>query len=133
GLKPGFCGGPVRYHIDDQHARLLGEAKLAGRRRRQRLAADPEPWVLDGNPLLERWQHGLGPVDRNGETDADVAFDRALDWIVDADQLALAIEQRATGVAGVDGRVGLDHAGQGPVVRGSGTAIQPGDDAGGEG
>ena len=51
-----------------------------------------------------------GQVHRNGEADALVAF-RAVrdDGGVDADQFAAVVDQRAAGVAGIDGRVGLDE------------------------
>src|SRR5207253_685939 len=62
----------------------------------------------------------------------DVPLDRTLDRIVDADQLAATVEQRAAGVPGVDRRVGLDHAGERPSVGGGRAAIQAGDDAGRE-
>ena len=55
---------------------------------------------------------------------------------VDADELALKVDQRATGVAGVDGRVGLngvEHRGvRATVASGNGT-VQGADDAGGHG
>ena len=56
-------------------------------------------------------------VDRDGEADADVAL-RArvgVDRRVDADDFAAHVEQRSAGVAGVDGRVGLNDVGE-PAV-----------------
>src|SRR5262249_53163658 len=44
-----------------------------------------------------------------GQADALEAAGAALDGGVDADDLALQVDQRAAGVAGVDGRVGLDE------------------------
>ncbi len=48
--------------------------------------------------------------DGNGEADALIAF-RAVsdDGGVDADQFAAIVHQRAAGIAGVDGGVGLDE------------------------
>jgi hypothetical protein len=51
---------------------------------------------------------------------------------VDADQPAGGVEQRAAGVAGVDGGVGLDHAADGAAVEGLDLAVQRADDAGGQ-
>ncbi len=48
-------------------------------------------------------------VDRYGKTDADVAAARGDDGGIDADQLAAQVDQRAAGVAHVDGCVGLDE------------------------
>ena len=53
--------------------------------------------------------HGADHVRGHGEADADIAAARRDDGGVDADQLALGVDQRAAGVAGVDGRVGLDE------------------------
>src|SRR5208283_5119117 len=49
-------------------------------------------------------------VDGYGEADADAAGVAAgrVERRVDADHLAPAVEQRATGVAGIDGGIGLD-------------------------
>ena len=57
--------------------------------------------------LLELRQEALGGVDRRGEADALRAA--AADGGVDADDLAVDVEQRAAGVAEVDGGVGLDE------------------------
>ena len=50
----------------------------------------------------------LGGVDGDGETHAGVAAAGRGDHGVDADDLAVGVEQRAAGVAGIDGGVGLD-------------------------
>ena len=51
----------------------------------------------------------LGHVGGDGEADADVPAGRREDVAVDADDLAPHVDQRAAGVAPVDGRVGLDE------------------------
>ena len=48
-------------------------------------------------------------VDRDRERDAHVAARAAVDLRVDADHLAAHVDQRAAGVAGIDGDVGLDQ------------------------
>src|SRR3546814_20233312 len=48
-------------------------------------------------------------VDRDGEADADIAAAAAQDRRIDADQLALRVDQGAAGIAGIDGGVGLDE------------------------
>ena len=52
--------------------------------------------------------HPLGGVDRDGKPDADVASRRCEDRGVDADHAAFGVQQRAAGVARIDGGVGLD-------------------------
>src|SRR5256885_826252 len=130
--QTGLGRGPTGHDLDDQHPRFLTQAKLIRRAGGQRLTADAEPGVQDGHALLQRGQQGRGAIDGDGEADAHVPLDRALDRIIDADQLATTIEQRATGVPGVDGRVGLDHAGEGPSIGSGRAAIQARDDAGRE-
>ena len=54
-------------------------------------------------------EHGLGGVDGNGEADAGALVGAVRgDHGVDADDLARRVQQRAAGVAGIDGRIGLD-------------------------
>ena len=83
-------------------------------------------------PLLDQALHdGLGHVDGDGEADAHVAAGAAGDGGVDADDLAVRVDQRAAAVAGVDGGVGLDEV----LVVGDadvGAALGA-DDAGGDG
>ncbi len=53
-------------------------------------------------------QHRLGRVYRDGKTDARALADIGSDQGVDADHFAVPVEQRAAGITGIDGRVGLD-------------------------
>ena len=77
--------------------------------------------------LIDDGDRGLG---RHREADADRAARRRDDRRVDADHLALEIEQRAAGIAAIDGGVGLDVV----VVRtGIDVAIARRHDAGGDG
>lgn len=66
----------------------------------------------------------------DGETDSGALSCSAGDGCVDADQSAVQIEQRATGVAWVDRRVDLDDRFDRPVFLDLDRAIQAGDDAG---
>src|SRR3989442_12253239 len=131
-MEPRGGGRPAGGGVDDQHAGGLADAELARGRCGERVCRDAERGMLNRDALLERGQQAHGAVDRNREADADVAFDRALDRVIDADQLTLAVEQRATRVSGVDRRIRLDHPGECTAV-GCGTgAVQAGYDAGGE-
>ena len=57
----------------------------------------------------------LGQVDRivhrDGEPDAGIVAGVGRDQRVDADELAVLVDERAAGIAGVDGCVSLDHVG----------------------
>src|SRR5207245_2401304 len=73
----------------------------------------------------------LGDVDRDGEADrVDGGAPRFGGR--DAHDLAGEVEQRAAGVAGVDGGVGLDRGAQATVVFGD-IAAESGDDTRGDG
>ena len=50
-------------------------------------------------------------VHRDGEPDARVVAGIGRDQRVDADELAVLVDERAAGIAGVNGSVGLDHVG----------------------
>src|SRR5262249_52354131 len=54
-------------------------------------------------------EHILGATDRQREPEADIAL-LGIDGRVDANHVAMGVEQRSTAVAGVDGGVRLDHA-----------------------
>src|SRR3989339_948091 len=72
----------------------------------------------------------IGNLGGNGEADADVAAGAAVDGGIDPDHLTLEIEERAAGIAGIDGCVGLDEAVIGAVAQGSTLAA---DNPGGNG
>ena len=70
---------------------------------------DAEPAVLDLAGLDDLILDLLGQIDRNRKRHALVAAGVAVDLRVDADHGAGGIEQRPAGVAGVDGRIGLNE------------------------
>ena len=53
----------------------------------------------------------LGIVNRNGKAHARAGARVALDKRINAHQLTIVVNERATGVARVDGGIGLDHVG----------------------
>src|SRR5439155_16228141 len=126
---PQQAGAPD--HAGSHLLQGLRHPQCLRRRLRARLRrALPEPHrgprartVAPGSLLvraaLERIEQLLDNVDRDGKADADVAGDRPLDRVIDADHPALGVEQRAAGVSGVDGRVRLDQAGE------NGTLVAP--------
>ena len=77
----------------------------------------------------------LGVVNRNGKAHARAGARVALDERVDTHQLAIVVDERAAGVARVDGGIGLDHVGIDGVTAGRAHgrgAIQRRDDARGD-
>ena len=69
----------------------------------------------------------------HGESDALVAGGLRIDGGVDADDFAVHVEQRAAGVAGIDGCVGLDEVLELAGDAGLDGAVFGGDNAGGDG
>src|SRR3954467_9564754 len=116
----------------------LGDGGDRRARARAVLGRDAEVGVVDLAALHELLDDVVDGVRGDGEADADVARltggrgAGALDLRVDADDLAGAVEQRAAGVAGVDGRVGLDDVVDRVAVGRADLALQGGHDAGGQ-
>ena len=86
--------------------------------------------MLDRAVLHQLGDDLLGLVGGNGETDADAAAVRRIDGGVDADHLAVDIDQRPAGIAVVDRRIDLDEIVIGTAVQ---IAAASRDDAGGNG
>src|SRR5688572_890408 len=99
--QAGLRGRAVRHDARDQDALLHREALVAGDRRVERLAGDPEPDRFESRAGFELGQQALRRVDRDREANADRAANRALDHAGDADDLAVGVQQRAAGVARV--------------------------------
>ena len=78
----------------------------------------------------------LGVVNRNGKTHARAGARVALDKRVDTHKLAIVVDERAAGVARIDGGIGLDHVGVDGIAAGRAHgrgAIQRRNDARGDG
>ncbi|GCT01002.1 hypothetical protein HmCms170_01461 [Escherichia coli] len=87
--------------------------------------------VLAG--LYELRHHAHDGIDRHRKADAGRGARRTVDGGIDADQPPSRIEQRATGIAGVDSGVGLDQVIDGRAARFSRQrAVERGDDTSGE-
>src|SRR5437867_757025 len=127
-LQTSLCGRTVRQNVDDEHAGL--HAGLASQLILSDVNAHAGPNHLAAADQLRH--DAIDRIDRDGETDARVGAGRAVYSGVDADQQAGAIQQRSTGIAGIDRRVGLDHAANGPLRYGLDLAAQGADDAGGQ-
>src|ERR1017187_2557925 len=99
-------GADVAY----QRAMRLFLAEGLGHGRRDVLRDDPQISARHFPVLADLVHDGAGQVHRNGEADALIAFGTVReDGGIDADQFTAIVDQRSTGVAGVDRRVGLDE------------------------
>ena len=121
GLEPGLRGCGAGRDLRDARA-VVGVGK-----------ADAEERALDRLAGDERVRDLLGGLDRHGVADALVAAGLRRDLRVDADHAAVAVEQRAAAVAGVDRGVGLDRAVDREAVGRGQLAVDRADDARGDG
>ena len=100
GAVPGAAAVWIQAPALDAQAVVLGDLGV------ERPVVDADPGAGDVLAGEDLGDDGLGEVDGDGE--ADALCGAGLGG-VDADDLAVAVEQRAAGVAGVDGGVGLDE------------------------
>ena len=96
-------------HFSNQNATFAASPQRLPQVGGQRLNADPQ--VTPHHPAFfeQAFHDGLHHVGRNGKADTLTATRRRGDRSVDADQLAAQIHQRATRIARVNRRVGLDE------------------------
>src|SRR5690606_5667011 len=105
-----LLGGAVSHDLGDVRAGRRGALDGRGRRDARAQHAVRRLAVLD-----DLVRDALGDVRRNREAEADRAAllgrrrVRRRDRDVDADELALVVDERAARVAGVDGGIGLQH------------------------
>src|SRR4029077_4849795 len=100
-LEAGLRSTAAGPHGGDENAARHGQVEEAPDVRLQRLPFDPEERMLD-LAALDQLSHDVPDgVDRDRESDADVALALAagLDLRVDPDHLALRVQQRAARVA----------------------------------
>src|SRR6185503_881695 len=123
-----ILGRPVLHDVCDQGAVGIAQTERLGDVRGYLLDQHAEPAAGDLTLLLELGEQLGGEVDRDSEADADAAAAAAEDGGVDADDLALEVDERTARVAGVDGDVGLDEL---VVARLTDEAALGADDTGG--
>src|SRR5579885_286415 len=107
--QPGAFRGAAGEHLDDEEAEVDGQPHLLGQFGADGDGLDAErraPHASQGDQVIE---NGLGGVDRDGKANAGVLADIGEDHGIDADHFTVPVHERAAGVAGVDGRVGLDR------------------------
>jgi hypothetical protein len=74
-----------------------------------RLHLGPEPGPDDLAAIDAGFRHEPGHVGGDGKADADRAAGLRIDGGIDADELAVEIDQGAARIAGIDGSIGLDE------------------------
>ena len=121
----------ARRHAQYEYALTAGQRLQTRVELLIHLDAQRRTDVLAG--LYELRHHAHDGIDRHRKADAGRGARRTVDGGIDADQPPSRIEQRATGIAGVDSGVGLDQVvnGRATGVAGKG-AVKRRDDAGGE-
>ena len=123
------AAGAARLHLDDAHARILRQAgrDLEPLRQPHLIAGNAEPGAAHAAVLQDLRQHVLGGVGGDREADALRAHD---DRGVDADHLAARVDERPAGIAGIEGRIGLDDVADQAAVLRAQRAADRADDAG---
>ena len=126
----GFGGRRVFFDGGDERALRFFHAEGFGERLVESLDAHAEPAAHDFAFVFQLVGDVFRHVDRDGEGEAVKGAAAAVNLRVDGDDFAFAVKERAAGVAGVDGGVGLD---EGDVVAAWQVARDGADDALGRG
>ena len=109
GLEAGFIGGAFRQHIGDHHALAALHLEGVGQFLGEILNGHAEHAAAHFAVLDQLVHYVHRHVGGDGEADAHIAAGGGENGGVDADQLAVEIDQRAAGVARVNGGVGLNE------------------------
>ena len=129
-LESGVAGRGIRRDLADDGSGGIRKIEEAGVVGSDIVHADAQIAVMHRAGLDDGFGRGLGDLRGNGEACAGEGAVVGDDEGVDADQLAMRIDQRSAGVAGVDGGVGLDEvAGLARIVGIRIGAIEGADDA----
>ena len=111
----------------------MRHAQIFGTDRAERATADAHIAVLIFAIGDQGGDYTLHNVDGDGETHAAVRAAFGADLRVHADDFALFVEQWPTGIAGVDGGVGLDRVGDAEIATRRNRATNGADNAAGQG
>src|SRR6185369_6748822 len=108
-FQAGLVCRASRSHLADQGAGVILELEFPGQTGSQVLDHDAQ--VTAGNMAIfyQVFHHIAGEVHRDGEANALVAARAAENGGVDSDQASFGVNERAPGVARVDGGIGLDE------------------------
>src|SRR6266849_2320151 len=108
-FNAGLCCRSILLRISYQRALRLLQTHAVGDILGYRLNLNTDPTAADASLVLELSDHVLYRRCRDRKCDADTATGWRIDRGVYADDLALHIEGRATGIALVNGRVDLNE------------------------
>src|SRR5262249_10929396 len=100
-LHAGFCRGSTIGHTRDPRATRPVHAHALGARLRDLLNAHAKP-AADDLAAPKLVDDALRRIGWNRKTDADRATTRRVDRRIDADHVAIHVEQRAAGIAAID-------------------------------
>ena len=107
-LQLGARGGRAGIDAGQQRAFARAEAELGDDALVHARGKRDAEEAAHGRPALEQAADGVAQqVAGQGEADSAVGAGGRGDLHVDADELAMDVDERAAGVAGIDGRVGL--------------------------
>ena len=123
-----FCRAGIRQHFADEGAALHVQVERFGDIGAHFRAFNTQQAALHFAKLNQLLCQGTGHIAGDGKANPDAAAARGEDRGVNTNQLAVEIQQRAAGVAPVNGGVGLDKVFQPFEIQT--TATQRRDDAG---
>src|SRR5690606_7151363 len=108
-LDPGLLGRPARLDATHQGASGLRQAQRFGHPPGHLRDPHADAPAHDPAARLELFGDAHRRVDRDREGDSHEAAGPAVDLRVDADDLALHVDQGPARIPGIDGHVGLDE------------------------
>src|SRR6185437_4963606 len=112
-FRPAAQAGSLRsaalHDLDDEQAGISSEAHLIGKIQPNWQSPHAQRGIAGMTEMYQVVQNSLGRIDGNGKADAGALLRSAgKDHGINTDNLAVRVEQRATGIPGIDGRIGLD-------------------------
>ena len=109
-LQAGLGRRSARFDIDDHGASRAAQAKRFCDIFGDGLQTRAQPRTLDRLAAAARRRHdALDHIDGDGEANAHAAARARVNRRVYSDQPTIEIDERSTGIAGIDGGIGLDE------------------------
>ncbi|ABA51164.1 hypothetical protein BURPS1710b_3679 [Burkholderia pseudomallei 1710b] len=108
-LDARLVGRAALQHARNDRARFLRKAERFGDLRRHVLRLDADPAARDGARRDDALEHVARGRHGDREADAERAARARVDRRIDAEQVAVYVDERAARIARVDRRVGLDE------------------------
>jgi len=129
GFEARGSGGTVVGDVGDDGSPVARQLERFGQGGRDGLGNDADLAASNPTEFANLFIHGADDVGRGGEADAFVATALGQDEGVDANEVAVGVDEGSAAVAGIDGGVGLevDHGVIGPDLTGDGADDAHGD------